>query len=111
MDAGPSHGSAQSAAYLKNADRGFNVCAGGISIRRASATVRPLRASNSTVSSRLVESDPSGVYTGLTSSGKVAARADIRALLPHTVLISPLCANIRSGCARSQEGATFVAYR
>jgi hypothetical protein len=85
------------------------VSAGGITIRTDSATVRPLRASSSITSSRLVESDPLGVKIGRSSCGSVAARAVMRARLPQIVLISPLCARTRKGCARSHDGATLVA--
>ena len=49
------------------------------------------------------------VSTGCRSSDIVAARASMRARLPQMVLISPLCASVRKGCARSHEGRTFVA--
>ena len=79
-------------------------------MRIASANVRPFCDSNSTASSRLVESVPPCVKTGLHSTGSVESRAAIRARLPHTVLISPLCPSVRSGCARCHVGSVFVAY-
>ncbi len=80
-------------------------------MRTASASVRPFRETSSTASSRLVESVPPCVRTGLHSTGSVESRAAMRARLPQTVLISPLCASVRAGCARCHDGAVFVAYR
>ena len=56
----------------------------------ASANVLPFCDSSSTASSRLVESVPPCVNTGLHSTGSVESRAVMRARFPHTVLISPL---------------------
>lgn len=39
------------------------------------------------------------------------SRARIQFSLPRTVLISPLCASIRYGCASGQEGKVFVENR
>ena len=47
--------------------------------------------------------------TGCRSSAIVAARASILERLPQIVLISPLCARVRKGCARSHDGSTLVA--
>ena len=41
----------------------------------------------------------------------VSSRASIRSMLPRMVLISPLCAIMRYGCARSQLGVVLVEKR
>ena len=41
----------------------------------------------------------------------VSSRADILSTLPRMVLISPLCAMKRYGCALSQEGVVLVEKR
>ena len=74
--------------------------------------------SSSSILSRLEESEPDSLTSGATvcSSGN---RSDwsfgVRALdqlrLPSIVLISPLCANIRNGCANGQRGKVLVEKR
>ncbi len=79
---------------------------------------RPPRCSSSSTSSNEPESEPPGVHTG--SSGarspsrsdcSVPSRAATQFRLPRTVLISPLCAIIRNGCASGQDGKVLVENR
>ena len=79
---------------------------------------RPDRCSSSRTSSKLPESDPPGVQTGSSgarspssSLASVPSRAAIQLRLPRTVLISPLWATIRNGCASGQDGNVFVEKR
>ena len=93
--------------------------ASGSSIMSAWTGSRPERTSSSNALSRLVESLPSDQMTGFSSSTSLshtgAARAGSRASIafrfPHSVLISPLCASSRNGCASGQLGSVFVEYR
>jgi hypothetical protein len=77
---------------------------------------RPERTSSSIALSRLAESLPSrqitsrsrsifGPHTGLDSIG---CRIVIALRLPHSVLISPLWASSRKGCASGQLGSVLV---
>ncbi len=45
------------------------------------------------------------------SDSSSASRARIRLRLPRTVLISPLCATKRNGCASGHDGNVFVENR
>ena len=124
MAAGPSHGSITALQY-----RIMSRCACGmvaswpteagiISVLAIGAS-RPARTSSSNTLSRLAVSDPPACTTGFTSSmkrskGPAASRVScdfIQLTLPATVLISPLCASIRNGCASFQVGKVLVEYR
>ena len=67
----------------------------------------------------MAESDPPGRTTGSTfgrsspnsSEASCDSRARIQLTLPRSVLISPLCAIMRYGCASSQLGNVFVEKR
>ena len=79
---------------------------------------RPPRCSNSNTSSKLAESLMPGVQMGNARSRpgirllcNIASRVRIQFLLPCTVLISPLCAIKRYGCASGHEGKVFVEKR
>ena len=48
---------------------------------------------------------------GISVLASIASRARIQFRFPCTVLISPLCAMYRYGCARSQDGNVFVENR
>ncbi len=48
---------------------------------------------------------------GISRDDNSASRARIRFRLPRTVLISPLCAMKRKGCASGQAGKVFVENR
>ena len=83
---------------------------------RGNSTPPVVRSSN--ILSRLEESEPSVLIRGTKSckpgkSGEsnleVLARDQLR--LPSIVLISPLCANIRKGCASGQRGKVLVENR
>ncbi len=50
----------------------------------------------------------SGVMSPIRSLESCDCRARIQFRLPCTVLISPLWAIIRNGCARGQDGKVFV---
>ena len=93
--------------------------ASGIIISIACGSERPPRCSSSTTSSNEAESEASGVQIGnsrsrspgMTSLASSASRARIQLRLPITVLISPLWAIIRNGCASSQAGNVLVEKR
>ena len=68
--------------------------------------------------SRLDESDPvsemigsSSLISGSLSDRKFFARACAQLRLPWIVLISPLCARKRNGCASRHSGSVFVEKR
>jgi len=77
---------------------------------------RPERTSSSSALSRLAESLPSAQITGFRRStlsrhsgeARTGSRARIALRLPHSVLISPLCASTRNGWASGQLGSVFV---
>jgi hypothetical protein len=93
--------------------------ASGIIISTACGRLRPDRCSSSSTSSKLAESDASGAQTGKTrrrspgirSVASSASRAAIQFRLPRMVLISPLCAMYRYGCASGQDGKVLVEKR
>ena len=73
---------------------------------RTRGRTRPSRRPPSSISGRQsARSSPNA------SEESTASRARIQLTLPRTVLISPLWAIIRSGCASSQLGAVFVEKR
>ncbi len=80
--------------------------------------LRPDRCRSSSTSSKVPESELLGVQTGSSgarspSSGlaSVLCRAAIQLRFARTVLISPLCAIIRKGCASGHDGKVFVENR
>ena len=93
--------------------------ASGIIISTACGSDRPPRCSSSRTSSKDAESDASGVQIGksrrrspgMRSLASIASRARMRLRLPRTVLISPLCATNRNGCASGQDGKVLVENR
>ena len=122
--AGPSHGSISPAWYSKNPRRSgpigyFAPQACGISISIAWWISRPPRVSSSSTLSRLALSLPKSSRIGSSfstsrpnaSDFSLGSRAAIALRLPRRVLISPLCASIRNGCASGQDGNVFVEYR
>ncbi len=122
--AGPSHGSMSeewnSAKARTSSGMSGRPChASGIVISTACGRVRPARCSSSSTSSRVAESDASGVHSGnardrspgIASVRSSDSRACMRLRLPRIVLISPLCAMWRNGCARSQAGNVLVENR
>jgi hypothetical protein len=72
--------------------------------------------SNSRALSKLAESEPRDQMTGFnrstrccqTRERRLASRARIQLRLPAMVLISPLCASMRNGCASDQFGKVLV---
>ncbi len=104
--------------------------ASGIIISTACGRLRPPRCSSSSTSSKLAESLNSGVQMGNSrarsplpwpapASEAEASSADssrlcrvaIQLRLPRMVLISPLWAMYRYGCASGQDGNVFVENR
>ena len=93
--------------------------ASGIIIITAWGSSRPPRCSSSSTSSNEAVSLPSGSQIGnsrlrspgIRSLSSVASRARIQLRLPRAVLISPLCAMKRNGCASGQLGNVFVENR
>ncbi len=92
--------------------------ASGIIIRTACGRLRPARCSSSSTSSKLPESLTAGVHTGMSGESSprsslesVLWRAAIQLRLPRTVLISPLWATSRKGCASGHDGNVFVEKR
>ena len=92
--------------------------ASGIIINSACGSDRPARCSNSSTSSKLAESDMPGVQMGnarsspgMRSLARSASRVRIQLRLPCTVLISPLWAMKRYGCASGHDGKVFVEKR
>ena len=93
--------------------------ASGTSIIITCGSERPLATRKSTTLSSDAESEPPGRMIGLKSSmcspkmlalqQRLARR--IQLWLPRSVLISPLCAMRRYGCARSQAGNVLVEKR
>ncbi len=77
---------------------------------------RPARTSSSNTWSSVAVSELPAWITGLTSSMKessspAASRVSwlfIQLTLPDSVLISPLCASMRNGCASRQVGKVLV---
>jgi len=99
--------------------RYFGPHASGIIIIRACGSERPAITSSSRALSKTAESLPDSLITGRTllssspSRGeeRVVSLARIRLMFPRSVLISPLCAQMRNGCARCHVGRVFVLYR
>ena len=93
--------------------------ASGIIIITACGSERPVRTSSSSALSNLAESLPassmigSSLSTSSPNSGDAnsCSRACIQFALPRSVLISPLCARKRYGCARSHDGNVLVLKR
>ena len=93
--------------------------ASGIIISTACGSDRPPRCSSSSTSSNDAESLAPGVQIGssrdrspgITSLVSWLSRAAIQLRLPFTVLISPLCAISRYGCASGQDGNVLVENR
>ena len=90
--------------------------ASGIIIIIACGSDRPASTSSSSTLSNVAESEPPGRTTGRilarsspkSSDASCDSRALIQLTLPRSVLISPLWAIIRYGCASSQLGKVFV---
>ena len=88
----------------------------GISMALAMGASRPPRTSSSNTLSSVAVSDPPACTTGFRSSMKGsssgwASRVSwlfIQLTLPCSVLISPLWASIRKGCASRQVGKVLV---
>ena len=80
---------------------------------------RPESTMSSSTLSNIEESEPFGLMMGViflmsspnTGDWNSASRARIQLMLPRSVLISPLCAMQRYGCARSQLGKVLVEKR
>ena len=119
--AGPSHGSISAEWYSQKPRTSrpmwyFSPHACGISIIIACAGSRPAATSSSKTLSSEAESLCPSRTSGTTSrrasskSGEASegSRARSALRLPLRVLISPLCASIRNGCASSQLGNVFV---
>ena len=93
--------------------------ASGISIIIECRMLRPEAVSSSSASSSEAVSEPIGQITGSrsliwppqTAEVSSGSRALIQLRLPSSVLISPLCATSRNGCASFQLGSVFVAKR
>ena len=92
--------------------------ASGIIIMTACGSDRPVRTSSSSALSKLPESLVPGSQIGnsfetssKTGDANIAWRATIQFTLPRSVLISPLWAMKRYGCARSQDGNVLVEKR
>ena len=122
--AGPSQGSMIDALNWQKARRAALIVvlfshASGIIIITACGRLRPPRCSSSRVWSNEAESEASGVQIGdnrdrsprMCALASIASRACIRLRLPRTVLISPLCATNRNGCASGQDGKVLVENR
>ena len=79
----------------------------------------PASVSSSSTLSNIAVSEPPGGSTGSTffrsspksSDASCDSRARIQLTFPRSVLISPLCATMRYGCASSQLGNVFVLKR
>ena len=95
---------------------GYFSHAWGIIIIDAWMGSRPDRTSSSIALSRLAESLPSAQITSRrrsildpqTGDDSIGCRIVMAFRLPQRVLISPLCANRRNGCARGQLGSVLV---
>ena len=93
--------------------------ASGIIISTECGSERPPRWSSSSTSSNDAESEAPGVQIGksrsrspgIRSVASSASRARIQLRLPLTVLISPLWAMNRNGCASGQLGNVLVEKR
>ena len=93
--------------------------ASGIIIMTACGRLRPPMCSSSSTSSSEAVSLPSGsqignsrvMSPGIRSLSSVASRARIQLRLPRAVLISPLWATNRNGCASGQLGNVLVEKR
>ena len=93
--------------------------ASGIIIKTECASDRPPRYKSSSTSSKEAESLPVGSTIGnilckspgIKSLSKRVSRARIQFRFPLTVLISPLCAINRYGCANGQDGNVLVEKR
>ena len=93
--------------------------ASGIIISTACGSERPPRCSSSSTSSKDAESDASGEQIGnsrvrspaMRSDSSSASRARMRLRLPRMVLISPLWATNRNGCASGHDGKVLVEKR
>ena len=122
--AGPSHGSINDAWNCQKARcLGFIVVlfshASGIIISTACGRLRPPRCSSSRTWSKDAESEAVGVQIGDSRArspgilllASIASLACMRLRLPRTVLISPLCATNRKGCASGHDGKVFVENR
>ena len=80
---------------------------------------RPASTSSSSTLSNVAESEPPWRTTGISfcrslpnsSEASCDSRARIQLTLPRSVLISPLWAIMRYGCASSQLGNVFVEKR
>ncbi len=80
---------------------------------------RPESTMSSSTLSNIEESEPFGLMMGViflmsspnTGDWNSASRARIQLMFPRSVLISPLCAMQRYGCARSQLGNVLVLKR
>ena len=122
--AGPSHGSITALQYANIAscagfmrpEPGTDGIAAGTSRALAMGASRPAKVSSSNTLSRVAVSEPPTWITGLMSSmnGSSAGSASrvswlrIQLVLPDTVLISPLWASLRNGCASFQVGKVLV---
>ena len=82
----------------------------------AIGALRPARTKTSNTASNAAESDDPPGMIGLISSA-ISPNAEeamriswlfIQFTLPFSVLISPLCANMRNGCANHHCGNVFV---
>jgi hypothetical protein len=88
----------------------------GISIALAIGASRPPRTISSKTLSSVAVSDPPACTTGLMSSMNGSSSGCesrvswlfIQLTLPCSVLISPLCAIMRKGCASRQVGKVLV---
>ena len=92
--------------------------ASGTIIDTACGRDRPVRVRSSRTSSNDAESLAPGLTTGRSgarsprsSLSSCDCRARIQLRFPRTVLISPLCASVRKGCASGHDGNVFVEYR
>ncbi|MNC88943.1 hypothetical protein D3C83_48210 [compost metagenome] len=90
--------------------------ASGTSSVLAIGPARPARTRSSNALSSAAESEPPGWITGFTSSPYSPKLPEtiliswlfIQLMLPEMVLISPLCASMRNGCARRHCGNVLV---
>ncbi len=88
----------------------------GTSSALAIGASRPARTSSSKALSSEAVSEPPACTTGLMSStyasiaspARRVSCARIQLMLPEIVLISPLCASMRNGCASFQVGKVLV---
>ena len=93
--------------------------ASGTSRDMAASGDRPVCTSSSSTLSSMALSDPPSCTTGSSSRNvsanrgeeSVSSRMRIQFTLPVSVLISPLCASMRNGCAVYHMGNVLVEYR